>query len=44
MASYDPANNFINNLFNSLGGGLTDGNPWYNFRGGGSIGGDPWYY
>jgi hypothetical protein len=40
----DPTNEFHNNLFNSSGGGLTDGNPWYNSRGGGSTGDNPWYY
>jgi hypothetical protein len=44
QAPYDPANDFINNLFNSSRGGSTDGNPWYNSRGGGLTGGDPWYY
>jgi hypothetical protein len=43
VASDDPANDFINNLFNSFGGGSTDGDPWYSSRGG-LTGGDPWYY
>jgi hypothetical protein len=38
------ANEFLNNLFNSSGGGSTDGDPWYNSGGGGSTGNDPWYY
>jgi hypothetical protein len=42
--SDDPANDFINKLFNSFGGGSTGGDPWYNYGGGGSTGGDPWYY
>jgi hypothetical protein len=43
-ASNDPANEFLNNLFNSSGGGSTDGDPWYNSGGGGSIGDNSWYY
>jgi hypothetical protein len=43
-ASNDPAIEFLNNLFNSSGGGSTDGNPWYNSGGGGSTSGDTWYY
>jgi hypothetical protein len=42
-ASDDLANDFINNLFNSSGGGLADSNPWYSSSGG-PIDGDPWYY
>jgi hypothetical protein len=42
-ASDDLANDFINNMFNSSGGGSTDSDPWYS-SGGGSTGGDPWYY
>jgi hypothetical protein len=43
-ASNDPTNEFLNNLFNSFGGGSTDNDPWYNSGGGGSTGDDPWYY
>jgi hypothetical protein len=43
VASDDPVNDFVNNLFNCSGGGSTGGNPWYSFRGG-STGGNPWYY
>jgi hypothetical protein len=43
VASNDPANNFVNNLFNSSRGGSTSDDPWYNSRGG-STGDDPWYY
>jgi hypothetical protein len=28
-ASDNPANDFVNNLFNSSGGGLTNDDPWY---------------
>jgi hypothetical protein len=40
----DPANDFINNLFNSSKEGSTGGNPLYNSGGGSSTGDDPWYY
>jgi hypothetical protein len=43
VALDDPVNDFINNLFNSSGGGSTSGDPWYSSRGG-LTGGDPWYY
>jgi hypothetical protein len=43
VASGDPANDFINNLFNRSRASSTSGDPWYNSRGG-STGGDPWYY
>jgi hypothetical protein len=42
LASNDLANEFLNNLFNSSGGGSTDGDPWYNSEGG-STGDNPWY-
>jgi hypothetical protein len=42
--SDDPANDFVNNLFNSSGGGSTGGDPRYNSGGRGSTDGDPWYY
>jgi hypothetical protein len=41
VPSDDPANDFVNNLFNSSGGGSTDDDPWYNSGGEGSTGGDP---
>jgi hypothetical protein len=44
LASNDSANEFLNNLFNSFGGGSTDGDPWYNSGGGRSTGDDPCYY
>jgi hypothetical protein len=40
----DPANEFLNNLFNSSEGDSTDADPWYNSGGGGSTGDDPWYH
>jgi hypothetical protein len=43
VASDNPTNDFINNLFNSSGGGSTDGDPWYNSERG-STDGNPWYY
>jgi hypothetical protein len=43
-ASNNLANEFLNNLFNSSGGGSTEGDPWYNSGGGGSTSDDPWYY
>jgi hypothetical protein len=43
-ASDDPGNDFINNLFNSSGGGSIGDDPWYNSGGGGLTGGDPCYY
>jgi hypothetical protein len=43
MASDNPVNDFINNLFNSSRGGSIGGDPWYISRGG-LTGGDPWYY
>jgi hypothetical protein len=43
-ASDGPANDFVNNLFNSSRGGSTGGDPWYSSGGGGSTGDDPWYY
>jgi hypothetical protein len=42
--SDEPANDFVNNLFNSSGGGSTGDDPGYNSGGGGSTGDDPWYY
>jgi hypothetical protein len=44
VGSDDSANDFINNLFNSSGGGSAGDDPWYSSRGGGSTSGDPWYY
>jgi hypothetical protein len=41
VPSDDPANDFVNNLFNSSGGGSIGDDPWYNFGGGGLTGGDP---
>jgi hypothetical protein len=43
-APNDLTNEFLNNLFNSSGGGSTDGDPWYNSGGGGLIGDDHRYY
>jgi hypothetical protein len=40
-ASNDPANEFLNNLFNSTEGDSTDADPWYNSGGGGSTDDDP---
>jgi hypothetical protein len=39
-ASDDPGNNFVNNLFNSSGGGSIGDDSWYNSGGGGSTCGD----
>jgi hypothetical protein len=44
LASNNPANEFLNILFNSSVGSSTNGDPWYNSRRGGSTGDDPWYY
>jgi hypothetical protein len=42
LASDELANDFINNLFNSPGGGSIGSNPWY-IVGGGLTDGDHWY-
>jgi hypothetical protein len=39
-ASDDPENDFVNNLFNTSGGGSIGDDSWYNSGGGG----DPWYH